>query len=172
MITKAIEFAKKWHEGQTRRDGSPYISHPLAVASIVSTYKDSKNLTLLIVSAILHDIIEDTPVNYAKLAAEFGVDVAIIVDELTINESLKIKYGKKEYLAKKMLMMSNYALVIKLADRMHNLYDVHTTDEEFKKHYIEQTKYIIGVLEDFRSLTRTQQSLVNAIKKLIGSENG
>ena len=80
LINKAIYFAKKYHEGQLRKSGEPFYSHPLEVAYMVSDY----NLkTDVIASSILHDIIEDTEVTAKMIHNAFGQRIAEMVDRLT-----------------------------------------------------------------------------------------
>ena len=76
-IQQAYEFAAKAHEGQQRRDGDPYISHPVAVAEILAgLHLDAGSIK----AALLHDVIEDTPSTLAQIETLFGDDVALLVD--------------------------------------------------------------------------------------------
>lgn len=176
-IKKAKEFAKKAHSGVYRKgvnkegEKVPYFLHPETVARIVYDVKDSEYLAHLITAAYLHDTIEDTDVTPEQIEKEFGKLVRSLVEELTTNkEKLEIS-GKEEYLIDKMLNMSGWGLVIKLADRLHNLYDfddIMEGDDEKKKQwaikYATQTKNIIDELEWYRELSGTQQVLVMKIK--------
>ena len=93
-IRRAYHVAASWHQGQTRRSGDPYITHPLAVATILAeTGADDETLC----AALLHDTIEDTPYTLAALSCEFGAEVAaLVVGTVTLDQ-------------------------IKLADRLHNM---------------------------------------------------
>jgi (p)ppGpp synthase/HD superfamily hydrolase len=79
-IQRAIDFAAKAHEGQFRKSGEPYIVHPVLVASIVSALGGDESM---VISAVLHDVVEDTPVTIEEVQELFGSDVAALVDGLT-----------------------------------------------------------------------------------------
>ena len=168
MIKKAKTLSEKAHENQKRKfDGSPYSVHPDSVAKIVLENKNSKHINELISSAYLHDVIEDTGVTFEQLLAEFGYMVASIVLEVTNEFTLIKKYGKKYYMSNKVLTLTNYGLVVKLADRLDNVSDLYLADINFRKKYVDETKYIIQVLGDFRDLTGTQIKLVKQIREKI-----
>ena len=123
LIERAFELAAKAHEGQFRKSGEPYIRHPVAVATIVAR-QGIDDIT--IAGALLHDAVEDTAVGLQQLEDEFGVDVARIVDGVTKLE--RVKYDSKELqqaaTMRKMIVAiasDMRVLIIKLADRLHNL---------------------------------------------------
>jgi len=94
LIEKAIVFAKKWHDGQNRKTGEPFYSHPLAVAEIASEYYFK---TDVIVAAILHDIVEDTICTTENIKENFNSRIAEIVERLTRlrfhdNKSTKVSF--------------------------------------------------------------------------------
>ena len=122
-VKDAKKFARKAHEGQFRAGGDPYIIHPEAVAKIVHDVKISKEIANLIAAAYLHDTIEDCDVTLFDIKIRFGELVMSLVQELTSDEEKIQISGKEDYLIDKMLSMSSWALVIKLADRYHNLKD-------------------------------------------------
>lgn len=139
LINKAYEFAKHYHEGQVRKSGEPYIIHPLEVAYIVSTLELDDNA---ICAALLHDVVEDTEVTREMIVAEFGEEIANLVDGVT-------KLGKiAHYLDKEEEQVENYrkffmamakdirVLMIKLADRLHNMRTL--------KHLSDDRKYAIA----------------------------
>ena len=164
-IKNAIEFAINAHKGQTRLNGDPYIKHPLNVALNVITYKKSKNIDTLIISAILHDTIEDTKTTYSDILKYFGKDVADLVLELTNDEYLKKKEGKQKYLSKKMTEITSWACVIKLCDRLDNVMDLsNCNDERFINNYINETIGIIDYLLKNAKLTITH---INIIKQIL-----
>src|ERR1019366_4008480 len=119
-LDHAFEVAKKAHAGQFRKSGEPYITHPLAVAEILADLgMDQATIT----AALLHDTVEDTPYSLEALRADFGEEVAILVDGVTKLD--KLTYGptaEAETLRKMVVAMSKdiRVLVIKLADRLHN----------------------------------------------------
>lgn len=167
---KAIRFAANAHRKQSRATGKPYITHPVEVGNIVKQFKKSHNIDSLIAAAYLHDTIEDTDTTYEDLVKMFGGLIADIVQELTSDadsDDYK-KRGKAQYLKDKMVNMSDWALVIKLADRLHNVSDLGAKGgkgDEWGRKYKAQTQNILDELESSRTLTRTQKKLVNAIRK-------
>ncbi|HQM96869.1 MAG TPA: HD domain-containing protein [Clostridia bacterium] len=165
LVRKARDFAEKKHQGQTRRDGTPYFAHPTRVADNIKKYKQSEELPSLIAAAFMHDTIEDGNATVLEIKELFGDLVADLVHELTSDEEEKIKMGKTPYLVKKMLKMSDWALVIKLADRLDNVSDLETQTDEFKKKYKLETETIIDSLLRDRRLTNTQKKIINQIQK-------
>ncbi len=122
-IEAATEFAKTMHEGQTRASGEPYYTHPLEVARILA---DMKMDTATLLTAILHDTLEDTPATYKELATKFGKEVADLVNgvsKLTKIESQTVEGKQAENFRKLVLAMSEdiRVLLVKLADRLHNM---------------------------------------------------
>jgi (p)ppGpp synthase/HD superfamily hydrolase len=169
LLEKAILFATEKHSGQVRkRNGMPYIMHPIAVMTILNEIKKSNNDLLIAIACLLHDVVEDCGVTLQEIAELFGHRVASLVEELTSDEEEIARVGKKEYLAHKMLTMSSYALRIKLADRLHNLSDF-DTNRDFNK--MIETVYILDTLKK-RHLTSTHRKLIKAIKKKIYGRNG
>ncbi len=122
-IITSYEFAAKAHEGQKRSSGQPYIIHPLAVAYILLELGMD---TDTICAALLHDVVEDTPVTTEEVRKKFGQDVAMLVDGVTKLNQVPM-FNKEEQQAenvrKMMLAMSQdiRVIIIKLADRLHNM---------------------------------------------------
>jgi len=164
---KAIRFAANAHRKQTRADGNAYITHPVEVAKIVKQFKRSHNIEALISAAYLHDTIEDTDATAEDLTKMFGGLVASLVKELTSDEqgaAYKEK-GKTQYLKDKMSGMSNWALVVKLADRLHNVSDLTTgKSKAWATKYHKATTETMAELEKNRSLTGTQKKMIAAIR--------
>lgn len=166
MEKQAKEFAEKAHKGQFRKfSNEEYVEHPKRVAEIVKKFKNSHKINDLISAALLHDTVEDTGTTTKDLEKMFGGLVASLVKELTSNkEDMEKVGGKRVYLANKMVNMSSWALVIKLADRLDNVSDLKNTSPEFIKKYKKETIYILNQLEKNRKLTFTQEKIVNEIK--------
>lgn len=167
LIKRAYNFAKLKHSGQTRDNGEDYLSHPVSVAKLVIKHKPSHNLDILVAGALLHDTLEDTYTSYRELIDNFGIVIASLVMELTTAGFVPKLEGKEVYLSKKMQNMSNYALAIKLADRLDNVSDLKTTTKEKRERVIFQTKYILGYLKQNRELTDCQNHLIELIEKEI-----
>ncbi len=122
-IREAAEFGAAAHQGQKRVSGEPYITHPVAAAEILADLHLDADT---IVGAILHDVIEDTPIAKADIAARFGHDVAEIVDGVTKLDQIRFKNREEaqaENFRKMLLAMVRdlRVILVKLADRMHNL---------------------------------------------------
>ena len=122
-IRRAYYFAKEAHEGQTRRSGEPYITHPLAVAHVLAMmHMDNE----CIMAGLLHDVIEDTDVSREALAIEFSEEVALLVDGVTKLAKAAFEtqqHAQAENLRKMLLAMSQdiRVIIVKLADRLHNM---------------------------------------------------
>jgi guanosine-3',5'-bis(diphosphate) 3'-pyrophosphohydrolase len=120
VIERAFEVAARAHTGQKRKSGDPYITHPVAVASILAELGMTPPT---LAAALLHDTVEDTSYSLETLRADFGDEVAMLVDGVTKLD--KVKYGdaaQAETVRKMVVAMSKdiRVLVIKLADRLHN----------------------------------------------------
>ncbi|MFT0848449.1 bifunctional (p)ppGpp synthetase/guanosine-3',5'-bis(diphosphate) 3'-pyrophosphohydrolase [Actinomycetaceae bacterium L2_0104] len=119
-IIHAFEIADECHEGQNRKSGEPYITHPVAVATILAELGMDEDT---IVGALLHDTVEDTGYTLAEVRREFGPTVELLVDGVTKLD--KVEYGEAaqaETVRKMVIAMSKdiRVLLIKLADRLHN----------------------------------------------------
>ena len=147
-LIKAFEIANKGHKNQKRYSGEPYITHPLSVAIYLSDLSmDIETIT----SAILHDLIEDTEITYDDLKKEFGSTVADIVDGVTKLD--KINYNSKEEakadgIRKMVVAMSKdiRVLILKLADRLHNIQTIDYLDDWKKERIAEETLYVYAPL--------------------------
>ena len=166
-IEKALEFAKEAHLNQIRADGTPYIKHPIKVAENVKKYIKSKEIDNLIICALLHDTLEDTNTTYYDIANNFGYLVASIVLELTNDNEIKNLLGKTRYLQIKMKNMTNWALNIKLCDRLNNVMDLENATTTFQEKYTIETIDIISYLLENRKLTQTQKDIICLINNEI-----
>jgi guanosine-3',5'-bis(diphosphate) 3'-pyrophosphohydrolase len=123
MVARAYQFAERAHAGQTRVSGEPFIGHPLAVAGIVA---DLGLDAVTVTAALLHDVVEDTPASLEAIRAEFGDEVAMLVDGLTKLARLPVggrAEEQAENLRKMLIAMARdiRVILIKLADRLHNM---------------------------------------------------
>jgi len=120
---RAYQFAERAHSGQLRKDGKPYITHPLAVAEILAEWQlDAQTL----IAALLHDVVEDTGISSSEIAQEFGKAVAGLVDGVTKLDKIQFEnkaQAQAENFRKMLLAMARdvRVILIKLADRLHNM---------------------------------------------------
>ncbi|MGI5920149.1 MAG: RelA/SpoT family protein [Syntrophomonadaceae bacterium] len=123
LIEKAYKYAEMAHKGQTRISGEPYIIHPVEVALILTEIEMD---TASICAALLHDVIEDTNMSYLNVEQEFGKEIALIVDGLTKLSRIQFQSREEaqaENLRKMFVAMAKdiRVILIKLADRLHNM---------------------------------------------------
>lgn len=135
LIKRAYAYAEKAHEGQTRATGEPYIEHPLSVACILA---DLKLDDVTVASALLHDVVEDTSCTQKDIQNEFGREIANIVEGMTKIKTLK-SLSREDYHAetiRKVILASVKdirIILIKLADRLHNMRTISIFREEKRK---------------------------------------
>lgn len=148
LIGKAFDLANKLHEGQLRKSGEPYFIHPIAVAHILSEIGMDEST---IIGGLLHDVVEDTGYTLDEVSKEFGEEVAILVDGVT--KLGAIKYESKEELQaenfRKMFMAMSKdirVLIIKLADRLHNMRTMQYMKPEKIKEKCDETLEIYAPL--------------------------
>ncbi|MGP1569326.1 MAG: RelA/SpoT family protein [Eubacteriales bacterium] len=132
LIKKAYLTAEKWHEGQLRKSGEPYLIHPVCVAKILAEIGMDEDT---IIAGLLHDVVEDTPYTIEELTKDFGEDVALLVDGVTKLGSIVFESKEErqaENLRKMFLAMSKdiRVIIIKLADRLHNLRTINYMSEK------------------------------------------
>ncbi len=141
VVTQAFYLAHQAHAGQSRISGEPYISHPIAVAKILADmHMDCQSIT----AAILHDVIEDTAVDRATLAEHFGEEVAELVESVSKLDRIKCTSrleAQAENLRKMMLAMTRdiRVILIKLADRLHNMRTIAFLPREKKRRIAKET---------------------------------
>ena len=122
-VREAIEFSRAAHQGQTRQSGDPYISHPIAVARILTTLRLDVQA---IIAALLHDVVEDTGITAEQVAEKFGKPVAKLVDGLSKLDRIQFETredAQAENFRKMLMAMARdvRVILIKLADRLHNM---------------------------------------------------
>jgi len=128
LVFKAYEFAQKAHKGSNRKDGSPYINHPLSVAKIINDWGFDD---LTVCAALLHDVVEDTNYKSEDLKKSFGEEITFLVDGVTKIDTLKYNPGEEpdreksqaENMRKLVVALAKdlRVIFIKLADRLHNM---------------------------------------------------
>ena len=147
QLDKAIQFATKAHEGQTRKyTGEPYIVHPLSVMEIVKTVDHTEEMLM---AAVLHDTVEDTDVTLQDIDREFGPVVAQLVEELT--DVSKPEDGNRAF--RKGLdrdhsaQASAQGQTIKIADLLDNTKSITEHDEHFAKVYMKEKALLLQILD-------------------------
>jgi GTP diphosphokinase / guanosine-3',5'-bis(diphosphate) 3'-diphosphatase len=121
LLLRSYEMAERYHRGQLRKSGAPYITHPLAVAELLAAIGMD---TTTLAAALLHDTVEDTDLPLGQVKAEFGHEVAILVDGVTKLDGARWGDHAEAETFRKMIMAASLdlrVLVIKLADRVHNM---------------------------------------------------
>jgi GTP pyrophosphokinase len=146
LLQHAYDVAELAHRGQRRRSGDPYITHPLAVATILAELGMD---TTTLVAALLHDTVEDTGKTVAQIEKEFGAEVSHLVDGVTKLD--KVKYGQAaeaETIRKMVLAMAQdpRVLVIKLADRLHNMRTLRFLPPEKQERKARETLEVLAPL--------------------------
>jgi GTP diphosphokinase / guanosine-3',5'-bis(diphosphate) 3'-diphosphatase len=140
-VREAYRFADQMHLGQIRKSGEPYISHPIAVAEICADWKlDSQ----AIMAALLHDVMEDQDVKKDELIERFGAPVATLVDGLSKLEKIEFQSqveAQAENFRKMLLAMARdvRVILIKLADRLHNMRTLHVMAPNKKRRIARET---------------------------------
>ena len=131
LINRAFEYATEAHKGQVDDNGDAYIAHPVAVANILMCVSNDANL---IAAAALHDTIEDTKVKYEDLVTEFGKDIADLVYEVTHEGNNVTGY----YFPR---LKTQRGIMLKFADRLHNLSRMEPWNSERIAHYLKKSKF-------------------------------
>jgi len=139
LIRRAYEVAAEAHQGQVRQSGEPYISHPVAVAAILA---DLGLDEVTLAAALLHDAVEDTAVTLEQVLADFGTEVAAMVDGVTKLDRVRFENKEAQQAASMRKMLVAMAkdirvLLIKLADRLHNMRTLAALSQD-KQHRIAQ----------------------------------
>lgn len=146
VLEKAKDWCVRAHEGQTRDDGRPYSTHPMAVADILQEQGITDVATLA--AAYLHDVVEDTSVTAEQIREAFGEEIASLVEELTNpNFPGRTFEEKHRTLAEHARKMTDKAKAIKLADRLHNLTEMQEWSMERQQRYARATVDLLQALE-------------------------
>jgi guanosine-3',5'-bis(diphosphate) 3'-pyrophosphohydrolase len=172
-LSKAYSFAIKAHENQKRDSGDPYSNHPIAVANILTELKlDSAT----IMTGLLHDTIEDTHATYETIKDEFGQEVADLVDGVTkisVLENKATSNSKAENFRKLILATSKdiRVLLVKLADRLHNMRTIDAIDKIEKRERIaKETMEIYAPLADRMGMHHIRDELEDLSFKVLNNK--
>jgi RelA/SpoT family (p)ppGpp synthetase len=172
-LNKAYDFAVKAHSNQKRASGDPYSVHPIEVANILTDLKlDSATIT----TGLLHDTIEDTYATYETIKGEFGDEVADLVDGVTKISALEnnaSSNSKAENFRKLILATSKdiRVLLVKIADRLHNMRTIKAiTKEEKRKRISQETMEIYAPLADRMGMHRIRDELEDLSFEILNNE--
>ena len=187
-IVEAYEFGAAAHEGQTRKSGEPYITHPVAVAQeLAEMHLDAH----AIAAAILHDVVEDTPATLEDIGERFGEEVALLVDGVSKLDQIQFRSraeAQAESFRKMMLAMIEdiRVIMVKLSDRLHNMQTLGAMPAAKKKRIARETLDIYAPIANRLGINRLKvqledlgfkhlhpfryRVLENALKKSKGSQ--
>lgn len=168
-IIRAYNVAEVAHAGQVRESGDPYISHPMAVVEILLDLgMDTESL----VAALLHDVVEDTDVTLDDLRKNFGDEVALLVDGVT--KLSQMKYSSKEQqqaenVRKMLLAMAKdvRVIIIKLADRMHNMRTINYKREEKRREKARETMEVYAPLAHRLGIRAIKEELEDTCLRIL-----
>lgn len=184
-IVAAYQYAAQCHDGQKRSSGEPYITHPLAVANTLSELKTDPTT---IIAGLLHDVLEDTPATFKDIERQFGASVATLIEGVTKLGQYKYKGTESAEEEKLTQQAQNYqkmliamakdirVIIVKLADRLHNIRTLHYVDPDKQKRIAQETldiyaplahrlgmNFIKGELEDtaFKYLNASRYAMIS-----------
>lgn len=161
MLKLAFQVSREAHEGQTRKSGEPYITHPLAVATMLTDWRlDVQGLA----AALLHDVLEDTGVTKPTLIEKFGKIVADLVDGLSKLERLEYQTkedAQAESFRKMVLAMARdiRVIIVKLADRLHNMRTLDSMREDKRRRIALETLEIYAPIANRIGLNKVYREL-------------
>jgi GTP pyrophosphokinase len=173
MIEKAFQTANEAHKDQKRKSGEPYIIHPLCVAIILADLEMDKET---IAAGILHDVVEDTIMSLEEMKAEFGEEVALLVDGVTkltqISWSMDKMEIQAENLRKMFLAMAKdiRVIIIKLADRLHNMRTLQYMKLEKQKEKAKETMEIYAPIAHRLGISKIKIELDDLSLKYLHSD--
>ncbi len=180
LIEKAFKVADKAHTGQVRKSGEPYIIHPLYVAIILADLEMDKET---IAAGLLHDVVEDTILTKEEIEAEFGADVALLVDGVTKLQKLKLSGNYKEKTPEQLEMQAENlrkmflamakdirVILIKLADRLHNMRTLKHMPPEKQKRIAQETLDIYSPIAQRLGISKIKVELDDLSLKYLKPE--
>jgi GTP diphosphokinase / guanosine-3',5'-bis(diphosphate) 3'-diphosphatase len=172
LIRRAYAYGMKMHEGQTRKSGEPYFTHPVAVAAILT---EQRLDDATIVTALLHDTIEDTRSTYSEVSELFGPEVAELVDGVTKLTNLQLSSAgsqQAENFRKLFMAMSRdlRVILVKLADRLHNMRTIRSMSPEKQAQKARETMEIFAPLAGRMGMQWMREELEDLSFKVLNPE--
>ncbi|AKG23596.1 RelA/SpoT family protein [Calothrix sp. 336/3] len=173
LICKAFVFAYQLHKGQYRKSGEPYICHPVAVAGLL---RDLGGSPAMIAAGFLHDVVEDTDVTIEEIEQRFGAEVRRLVEGVTklskINFKSKTESQAENFRRMFMAMAQDIrVIVVKLADRLHNMRTMEVMSEESRRRNAQETKDIFAPLANRLGIWRFKWELEDLAFKYLEPES-
>jgi len=173
LIIKAYNFAEAAHESQVRNSGEKYFVHPFQVALLLA---DLNMDTATIIAGLLHDVIEDTNISYDKVREEFGEEIADLVDGVTKLKKLQYKTKQEnqaENLRKMVIAMAKdiRVIIVKLADRLHNMRTLEYMTDEKKKEKAIETLEIYAPIAHRLGISKIKWELEDLSLRYLDPEN-
>ncbi len=172
LIARAYAYGEKMHEGQTRHSGEPYFTHPIAVAAILT---EQKLDDATIVTALLHDTVEDTRSTFAEVEREFGTEIAELVDGVTKLTNLQLsstETKQAENFRKLFMAMSKdlRVILVKLADRLHNMRTIKAMRPEKQHQKARETMDIYAPLAGRMGMQWMREELEDLSFRVLNNE--
>jgi guanosine-3',5'-bis(diphosphate) 3'-pyrophosphohydrolase len=174
-IRRAFAFAAEAHASQRRLSGEPYVTHPVAVAAILADLLGAGATTSLLQAALLHDVVEDTERKLDRIRQEFGAEVAGLVDGVTKITGLHLERPEREQAENFRKMLFSMArdlrvILIKLADRLHNMRTIHGLDPERARRVARETREIYAPLAHRLGIGTVKAELEDLSLKMLEPE--
>ncbi|MCB2127514.1 MAG: bifunctional (p)ppGpp synthetase/guanosine-3',5'-bis(diphosphate) 3'-pyrophosphohydrolase [Rhodobacteraceae bacterium] len=172
LIRKAYDYGFRMHAGQTRHSGEPYFTHPVSVAAILTEQRlDDAS----IITALLHDTIEDTKSTYTEIASEFGEEIAELVDGVTKLTNLQLtstETKQSENFRKLFMAMSKdlRVILVKLADRLHNMRTIKSLPQEKQARKARETMDIFAPLAGRMGMQWMREELEDLSFRVLNNE--
>ena len=172
LIRRAYDYGRRMHEGQKRRSGEAYFTHPVAVAAILTEQRlDDASL----ITALLHDTIEDTKSTFSEISAQFGEEIAELVDGVTKLTNLQLsstETKQSENFRKLFMAMSKdlRVILVKLADRLHNMRTIKSLPQEKQVRKARETMDIFAPLAGRMGMQWMREELEDLSFKVINPE--
>ena len=172
LIARAYSYGQKMHDGQIRRSGEPYFTHPIAVAAIL-TEQQLDDAT--IVTALLHDTIEDTRSTFQEIEREFGTEIAELVDGVTKLTNLQLSSSETkqaENFRKLFMAMSKdlRVILVKLADRLHNMRTIRAMNPDKQLQKARETMEIYAPLAGRMGMQSMREELEDLSFRVLNPE--
>ncbi|MFN3936162.1 MAG: RelA/SpoT family protein [Gemmobacter sp.] len=172
LLRRAYDYGRQMHEGQCRQSGEPYFTHPVAVAAILTEMRLDD---ATIVTALLHDTIEDTKSTYSEIARQFGAEVAELVDGVTKLTNLQLSSAESkqaENFRKLFFAMSKdlRVILVKLADRLHNMRTIRSMKPEKQAQKARETMEIYAPLAGRMGMQWMREELEDLAFRVLNPE--